>query len=413
MKDGLGFITTVLHTPFLKKDPQGALRYPVYQNAAFEADTAEDLESFFQGKKYGHVYSRITNPTVEHLENQIRTLTQAQGVIAYSSGMAAISSFFLSVLKQGDEVLTTRHLFGNTLSFLKKTLEPFGVTTRFADMTDPADVEKNIRENTRVIFLETVTNPQIEVADIRRISELAKKSGVILAADTTVTPFYLFDAKAHGVDIEILSSTKFISGGGTSIGGILIDHGSYPWNKNPQLKELYQKNGPFALLSRLRREITRNLGACLSPESAWMQSLGLETLPLRADRACENTLKIANLLKSHPQSGSVNYPALEDSPFYEISKRQFNGRPGALLSFNLKSREACFKLMNSLKLARRATNLNDNKTLILHPASTIFHDYSPAERESMNIPDTLIRLAVGIEDFDDLRNDFLQALEGL
>lgn len=408
-----GFNTKILHTKFSKEDPHGSLHVPLYENVAFEFKNAEDLELAFQGKKPSHMYSRISNPTVEHFEQRIKAVTDAAGVMALSSGMAAISNTILAVARTQDNIITSKHLFGNTYSLFELTLKDWGLETRYADLTKPDGIRGLIDGKTRAIFLETITNPQLEVADLKALSGIAKEKNILLIVDTTMTPPYLFSAKDFGVDIEVLSSTKWISGGATSVGGLIIDHGLYDWKKNEKLKADAVKFGPYALINRLRREVYRNIGACLSPHSAYLQSLGLETLSLRLDTACANTLKIAEFLKTSPRVKAVNYPGLKDSPFYKIARAQFNGKPGALLTFDLRSKEECFKFMNHLKLIRRATNLQDNRTLVLHPASTIFCEYEPALKKAMGVRETLIRLAVGIEDSRDLIADIEQALEAL
>ncbi len=406
----LNFITKILHTKFLKEDPHGSLHMPVYDNVTFEFKTAEDLELAFAGKKPAHMYSRISNPTVEHFEQRIRAVTDARGVIALSSGMAAISNTILTIAKTGDNIITSKHLFGNTYSLFEQTLKDWGLEARYADLTNAKETLKLIDERTRAIFLETITNPQLEVVDIQALSEAAKSKGVLVIADTTMTPPYVFSAKEFGVDIEVISSTKWISGGATSIGGVIIDHGLYDWNRNPKLKRDVVKYGPFAFINRLRREVYRNIGACMSPHNAYLQSLGLETLPLRVEASCANTFKIAEFLNKPGQVKSVNHPGLKDSPYYETARRQFADKPGAVLTFDLGSKEQCFKFMNGLKLIRKATNLHDNRTLILHPASTIFCEYDDETKLQMGIKDTMIRLSVGIEDSGDLIADIEQSL---
>ena len=405
------FITKILHHPFLNKDPHGSLHMPVYDNVAFEFATAEDLELAFHRKKPAHMYSRITNPTVEHFEQQLRTITDAAGVVALSSGMAAISNVILAIASQGDNIITTKHLFGNTYSLFESTLKDWGLETRYTDLLDVKAVEKLIDKKTRAIFFETVTNPQLEVADVEALAKIAQAHHILLIADTTLTPPYAFEAKTFGVDIEVLSSTKYISGGATSIGGVIIDHGRYDWSKNPKFVTEAKQFGPFALINLLRRKIYRNLGSCLSPHNAYLQSLGLETLPLRVDASCQNALKVAEFLEKESKIKKVNYPGLKSSSFYKITQKQFGRRCGGLLTFDLASKKECFEFMNRLKVIRRATNLNDNRTLILHPASTIFCEYDAALKEEMGVRETMIRLSVGIEDVEDLIADIQSALK--
>lgn len=406
----LKFITKILHHPFLKEDPHGSLHMPVYENVAFEFKSAEELELAFQRKKPAHSYSRITNPTVEAFEQQIKAVTDAVGVVALSSGMAAIANVLLAVAGQGDNIVTSKHLFGNTYSLLMSTLKDWGLETRFTDLTQLDGIGKLIDDRTRAVFFETVTNPQLEVVDIRAIADLAHARNVLVIADTTLTPPYAFHSIDFGVDIDVLSSTKYISGGATTVGGLIIDNGTYDWRKHPRFADDAQQFGPFTLINRLRRKVYRNLGACLSPHNAFMQSIGLETLPLRIDVSCLNALKIAKFLENEPRVQSVNYPGLEKSRFFKICQKQFGTRPGGLLTFDLDSKEACFRFMNKLKIIRRATNLNDNRTLILHPASTIFCEYDPALKKEMGVRETMLRLSVGIEAPEDIIADIKSAL---
>ena len=405
------FITKILHNPFLKEDPHGSLHMPVYENVTFEFKTSEEAELAFQRKKPAHVYSRITNPTVEAFEQRIKAVTDAIGVVALSSGMAAISNIFLSIASSGDNIITTKHLFGNTYSLFSKTLKPWGLDARFTDLTKPEKVADLIDDKTRAIFFETITNPQLEVVDVKALADIARAKNVLVVADTTLTPPYAFESREFGADIEILSSTKYISGGATSVGGILIDNGTYDWSKNPKLQEDFKQTGSFALINLLRRQVYRNLGSCLSPHNAFLQSVGLETLPLRVDATSANARTLGTFLGKHKKVKSSHYPGLKSSPYYAIAKKQFGDKTGGLLTFDLGSKEECYKFMNELKIMRRTKNLNDNRTLVLHPASTIFCEYDDAAKKDMNIHDTMIRLSVGIEDADDLIEDISQALD--
>lgn len=405
-----GFSTKVIHTEYSRKDAHNALQMPIYSNAAFEFDTAEQMEDAFLGRSPDHAYSRISNPTVENFEQRIRSITGALSVTALSSGMAAISNVFFTIAKSGDNIITSRHLFGNTYSFLTSTLQAFGVETRFCDLTNMDEVADAINEKTIAIFFETITNPQLEIADIGLLSKIAKEHDIIVIADSTLTPPNIFNASDYGVDIEVISSTKIISGGATSLGGLILDYGKFDWSRFTKLSTLAQRFGPFTFNAKLRKEIYRNLGACLSPYHAYLQSLGLETLSLRYDKATSNCNILAEYLQTEKKISGVNYPGLKTSRFYEVGKKQFGKFPGAMLTFNLSTREECFVFLNKLKLISRATNIYDNRTLIMHPASTIFCDYTPEIRRTMGISGTLIRMSVGIEDGNDLINDIQVAL---
>lgn len=402
--------TQALHTPYPLEDPYNSLQFPVYENNAFEFETAEAMEGAFLGKSTQHSYSRITNPTVSYYEKRIQVLTDAFSVTALNSGMAAISNVFFSLAWSGANIVTSPHLFGNTYSLFASTLKDFGVETRFCDLTNTGEVEKAIDENTCAIYLEIITNPQLEVADLRQLSAVAKSKQIPLIADTTIVPFCAFKAKDFGVDIEVISSTKYLSAGATSLGGLIIDYASAQWIGNKRLSDYAKQFGQAAFTAKLRKEIHRNLGAYMTPRAAQMQMLGLETLSLRFYRAASSCLWLAKELQQLSAIETVNYNGLSNNPFYTISKTQFGELPGAMLTFTLSSREACFIFLNKLQLIKRATNLFDNKSLIIHPASTIYGTFTEEIRHQMGVKDNLIRLSVGLEESEDLLNDIKQAL---
>jgi len=405
-----GFATNSIHGVQLKADVHGSLRTPVYDNVAFEFESASDINQAFAGRKPAHTYSRITNPTVEDFEQRIRLISGGSAVIAVSSGMAAITNVILALAGAGTNIVTSKHLFGNTLSLFERTLKPWGLEVKYVDMSQPDEVRQAIDENTRAVFLESITNPQLEVADFKAISEVTSETDVPLIVDGTVTTPYLFRSREFGANIEVLSSTKYISGGATSMGGVIIDNGNFDWRKSPRLKDWASKMGPLALLGALRREVFRNVGSCLAPHHAYLHSLGLETMSLRIEKSCSNALDLAEFLQQHEKVASVNYPGLPESEFHKIASEQFDKRYGGILTFDLESREACFKLIDNLHLIKRATNVNDNKTLILHPASTIFCEYPDEVLSDIGVRQTMIRLSVGIEDLDDLRKDLERGL---
>ena len=408
-----GFSTKAIHGEYEKEDAHGALRPPVYECVTFEFPDAESLEEAFLGRRMGHVYSRITNPTVDYFERRIRLLSDSLGVIAVSSGMAAISKVILAIAGSGDNIITSKNLFGNTFSLFEKTLGEWGLEVRYDDLSDSSSLAKKIDSRTRAIFFETITNPQMEVPDAQLLSRAAEEHQILLVADNTCTTPYLFPAKKFGVHVDVISSTKYISGGATCVGGLIIDYGAYDWKNNPRLKNQSAKFGPFALIARLRQEVYRNTGACLSPHNAYLQALGLETMALRIDKSCDNTLAIAEYLKKKDSVLQVDYPGLKDHRAYEIARRQFSGRSGGVLTFDLKDKKQCFNFMNNLKIVRRATNLNDNKTLVLHPASTIYCEYDARQKQELGVRESMLRLAVGIEDVEDIIGDIGQALEVL
>jgi O-acetylhomoserine (thiol)-lyase len=409
-----GFATKAIHGSHIKVDAQGTLRPPIYDNVAFEFADAQAIQFAFEGRSLAHSYSRVSNPTVEEFENRVRLLSDAVGVIAVASGMAAISNVILTLAESGTNIVTTRFLFGNTCSFLEGTLQPWGLEVKYVDMADPTAVAAAIDEHTRAVFLEVITNPQLQLVDLESLAQIAHERGVPMVLDGTATTPYLLKSKDFGVDIEVISSTKYISGGATSVGGLILDNGTFPWRKNPKIAPWAAKFGPNAFLSLLRREVYRNLGACLSPHNAFLQTLGLETLNLRIDKSCANALAVAHWLeRQHPRVVRVNYPGLESSPYHCLADRLLPRGAGGILTFDLQSRKQCFAFQDALTLVRRATNINDNKSLILHPASTIYCEYSPPAQREMGVSDSMLRFSVGIEDLDDIIEDLERGLAAL
>ncbi len=404
----MGFTTKALHTKPIQKDPYGAMRFPIYQSSAFEFDKAEDLEAIFKGQKMGHVYTRSSNPSIEALEQTVRSISGAFGVIATATGMAAIANTFFALLKSGDNIITTNYLFGNTLSFFETLLSDFGIEVRYVDVNDVDAIKAAIDEKTRLLFCESVSNPQLIVPDFLAIKEVLKERNVPFIVDTTMTPWNIFDARKHGVDIEIVSATKYLSGGGHVLGGLIVDNGTFNWKNHVTLEPYYKKFGPNALLARLRKETFRNLGASLTAQSAYLLCLGLETLDLRVQRSCQNALAVAKYLQSKSEVVSVDYPLLESSSSYVHASKQFSGG-GAIVTFSLENKEKAYAFLNALKLIRRGTNIQDNKSLAIAPYHTIYAEYSDEQKRAFCLNEGMIRLSVGIEDLEDLILDIDQA----
>jgi len=405
----MGFTTKALHTQPLAKDAHGAMRFPIYQSSAFEFEKAEDLEAVFKGFKYGHVYTRSTNPTIEEFEHKIRTVSGALGVIATATGMAAISNMLFALLKSGDNLITTKYLFGNTLSLFQTLLSDFGVEVRYVDLNNLEEIKANINAKTRLLFCESISNPHLIVPDFTAIKSLLQENNVPLIVDTTATPWNLFDAKKHGVDVEIVSATKYISGGGHVLGGLIVDNGTYNWGNHATLAPYYKKFGPNALILRLRKETYRNLGATLSPQSAYLLSLGLETMDLRVKRSCDNALAVAKHLQTKPEIISVSYPFLEDSTSFENAKKHFSSG-GGIVSFSFSDKASAYAFLNRLNIIKRGTNVQDNKSLIIATYHTIYAEYSTEQKAAFGLTEGMIRLSVGIEDLEDLIADIDQAL---
>lgn len=385
--------TRAIHQPYKRRDAYDALSMPVYNAVAYEFDNAQLMSDVFCGRVSAPDYSRVGNPTVENLEQRVKGITGATDVVAFNSGMAAISAVFIALAQQGKNIVSSRHMFGNTYSLLTSTLKRFGVEARLCDLTNVEQVEQQLDDNTCCVYLEIMTNPQLEVVDIVALATLAHQRGIPLVADTTLIPFTEFSAKALGVDAEVVSSTKYISGGATSLGGLVIDYGT------------------FQPLGRaLRGELLFNFGAYMTPQAAYLQTVGLEVLDARYRIQAANALELAKQLQKLPQIKHVNYVGLPDNPYRELAKKQFGNTAGAMITIDLDSKEACFAMINKLKLIHRATNLFDNRTLAIHPASTIYGAFTDEQRSEMDVNDTTIRLSIGLEDVDDLLDDIKQAL---
>lgn len=385
--------TRAIHTPFQRRDAYDALQMPIYNCMAYEFDDAAYMSDVFCGKVEVPDYSRVLNPTVMHLEDRIKHLTGAKEVSAFTSGMAAISALLMSTAAAGKNIVSSRHMFGNTYLLVTRTLERFGVEPRLVDLCDIKEVESVVDKNTCCIFLESVTNPQTEVADTRALGKIARKWGIPLIADTTIIPFTEFDGKEIGLDFQVVSSTKYISGGATSLGGIIIDYGNFP-----------------EISKRIKKEAVFNLGGYMTPQAAYQQLIGLETLQVRYQRQVESARKIAEFLLTLPKVKAVGYPGLESHPNYELFKNLYGDTAGAMITFDLKDKDACYDFINNLKLIHRATNLFDNRSLAIHPSSTIFGPLSDEEKREMDVKDTTIRLSIGLEDPEDLMEDLKQAI---
>lgn len=386
--------TIAINTPFVRRDVYGSLAVPIYSNVSFEFEDAQEMSDAFCNRIKAPDYARISNPTVTQFEQRVKALTNAAHVTAFSSGMAAISTSLLAVAASGKNIVTSHHLFGNTLALISGTFLRLGVKPRLRDLTNLETLEAAIDEQTCCVYLEIVTNPQLEVADLKAIAEIAHRKNVPVIADSTVIPFTETNLKDFGVDIEVVSSTKYISGGGTSLGGLIIDYGTFP-----------------QINKRIKYDLLINLGVYMSPNTAYMQTLGLETLDVRYQRQAANALSLAKSLTEIPEIKRVNYIGLPDNPFYALAQRQFGKTAGAMLTIDLESKEQCFRFLNRLRLIHRATNLFDNRTLAIHPASTIFGLFPERQLQIIDVRQTTIRLSVGLEAPEDLLDDIRQALK--
>ena len=392
--------TKAIHFSYQKPDAYGALTMPVYHTAAYEFADADIMADAFCGRVELPDYSRITNPTVIYLEKKVQALTGASSVWAFTSGMAAITGTLMCLAASGKTIITSNHLFGNTWLLISKTLGRFGVRSKFIDLTDLQAVRDAIDSDACCIYAEIISNPHQEVVDLKAISEIAHSAGIPLVADTTMIPFTKFSSRELGVDVEVVSTTKYLSGGATTVGGMVMAYGG-------QGSILESHTGFEAEM----KDIQLNLGGYMSPHAAYMQTLGLENLDARYAVESSNTQRIAELLRTLPAVKKVNYLGLPDNPFHELAKKQFGGTFGAMLTIDLADQQSCFRFLNNLKLVKRATNLFDNRSLAIHPYSTIFGTFTAEQKRALDIFDTTIRLSIGLEDVEDIFEDFKQALD--
>ena len=407
-----GFNTGLLHGTN-EKYPQGATQVPIYQSSAFRHDSAEDLEKIFDNKKMGFSYTRINNPTVESFEKRVTMLEDGIGSVACASGMAALTNAFLNILQAGDEIVAACGLYGGTVE-LFDDLKPFGISVKYVKENKPEAFEAEITEKTRIVFAETIGNPKLDVTDIQAVAEVAHKYDVPLIVDNTVATPYLIQPLKLGADIVVHSSSKYINGSSNAISGILTDSGKFKWDRNryPGFAD-YVKYGPMAFIAKLRNSLFRNMGACLAPVNAYLNIIGLETLGLRMERECSNALELASWIENNYPDIKVNYPGLCSSKWHEIAKKQLTNGYGAILTIRVGSKEKAFKFIDSLTIPYTLSNIGDTKTLVIHPGSTISLHSTDKQKEDAGVFEDLIRVSVGIEDIDDLKEDFAQAFANI
>jgi O-acetylhomoserine (thiol)-lyase len=410
-KKHYGFTTTILHNDRRKAIEQGSLHKPVHTSVAFGYNDARQLASVFQGKEPGFRYGRQGNPTVSALEDKITQMEDGVASLCFGTGMAAIGALFQALLKEGDHIVSSSFLFGNTNS-LWQTVAGQGVGVDFVDATDVANVAASLRPETRMVFVETVANPRTQVADLARIGELCRERGILYVVDNTMTTPYLFRPKAVGAGLVVNSLTKSIAGHGIALGGSLTDTGLFDWSAFPNIAPNFRKQAGAAQgMAQLRAKALRDFGAALGPEAAHHIAVGAETLALRMERTCANALALARMLEADERVSAVHYPGLASHPQHGITSELFRSA-GSLLSFELREDIDTFDYLNRLQLAIPASNLGDTRTLVIPVAHTIFFEMGAERRASMGIAESLIRVSVGIEDTEDLLEDFRAALSG-
>ena len=398
-----------LHSDRQDKPEHGVLHKPIHTSIAYGYEDVRDLVDIFQGRRSGFAYGRQGNPTVEALARKVSGLENGIATVMFSTGMAAIGSSLLALLRQGDHLVSSAFLFGNTNS-LFLTLQNLGIEVTFVDATDGANVEAALQPNTRAVFVETIANPATQVADLSSIGKLCAAHGLIYIVDNTMTSPWLFQPIEVGASLIVNSLSKYIGGHGNALGGAITETGLYDWSGFPHIYDNYKGPDPRLWgLTQIRKKGLRDFGASMAPETAHHLSVGSDTLALRMNKACQNAQAVAEFCKQHPQVAKVFYPGLPEHPQYQRTRDLFR-LPGALMSIELQEGVDCFDFLNRLELVVSSSNLGDNRTLAIPVAQTIFWEMGPERRKSMGIADSMIRLSIGIEDTEDLLDDFSQAL---
>lgn len=421
--------TLVVHAGYSPDPTTKSAAVPIYQTVAYAFDNAQHGADLFDLKVPGNIYTRIMNPTQDVLEQRIAALEGGIGALAVASGMAAITYAIQTITEAGDNFISASQLYGGTYNLFAHTLPQMGIEVRFADARKPESFAALIDERTKAIFCESIGNPLGNVTDFARLAEVAHAHGIPLIVDNTVPSPYLCRPFEHGADIVVHSLTKYLGGHGTSVGGAIVDSGKFPWAEHKaRFKRLNEPDvsyhgvvytealGAAAYIGRARVVPLRNMGAAISPMNAFLILQGIETLALRMDRVCSNSLAIARHLKQHPNVAWVNYAGLEDHPDHALVQKYMDGKASGILSFGLKSasagdpRAAGARVLDALQLFTRLVNIGDAKSLATHPASTTHRQLNPAELAKAGVSEDMLRLSVGIEHIDDLLADLDQAL---
>ena len=416
------FETLALHAGYDPDPTTGSRAVPIYQTTSYRFRDADHAAALFALKEFGNIYTRIMNPTNDVFEKRIAALEGGIAALAVSSGQAAETLALLSILRSGDELVSATSLYGGTYNLFKVTLPRLGITTKFVEIGNLAEIEAAIGPKTKAIFIESLPNPRLDVPDIEGIAKIANKAGIPLIVDNTAATPVLLNPIKHGAHIVVHSATKYIGGHGTAIGGVIIDAGTFPWNngKFPEFTDpnpgyhglkLFEAFGNLSFIIKARVETLRDLGSALSPFNAHAFITGLETLSLRVERHCQNALAVARFLTKHPKVSWVRYPGLEEDSEHARAKRYLRGGFGGLVTFGVKGGLSAGRtLINNVKLWSLLANIGDTRSLIIHPASTTHSQLSDAERVTTGVTEDLVRLSVGIEHIDDILGDLDRAL---
>jgi O-acetylhomoserine (thiol)-lyase len=413
--------TLAIHAGQIPDAATGARALPIYQTTSFVFDSADHAASLFNLQTFGNIYSRLSNPTVAALEERVAALEGGRAAVASASGMAAEAMALMTMLQHGDHVVAAGALYGGSVTMLAVNLRKFGIETSFVDATDAGAFAAAMRPNTRAVFAETLGNPSLVVLDIAAIAEVAHSHGVPLVVDNTVPSPFLCNPIAHGADLVVHSATKYLGGHGTTLGGVVVESGRFPWDNGrfPGMTEpspgyhgvrFYETFGDFGFTMRCRLETLRVYGATLAPQSAWQILQGVETLPLRMERHCANALAVAEFLRGHPAVAWVNYPGLPEHPQHALMARQMRGASG-LLAFGVRGGlERGVEFIESAQFMSHLVNIGDTRTLISHPASTTHRQLDEDQQRAAGVLPDMIRISVGLEHIDDILWDIDQAL---
>lgn len=420
------FETLQLHAGQVVDATTKSRAVPIYQTTSFVFEDTQEGAELFALQKAGNIYTRITNPTTSAFEERIAALEGGVGALATASGMAAITYTILGLAHAGDHVVAASTIYGGTFNLLKETLPRYGITTTFVDIDNLEEVEAAIGDNTKLVLIETLGNPVINIPDIEKIAEIAHKHQIPLVADNTFATPYLINVFSHGVDIAVHSATKFIGGHGTTIGGVIVDSGKFDWEASGKFPQLVEEDpsyhnisytrdvGVAAFIVAARVQLLRDMGAALSPFNSFLLLQGLETLSLRVERHVQNAEKIVDFLVNHPKVEKVNYPKLADSPYHALAEKYLPKGVGSIFTFHVKGGEAeARKVIDSLEIFSNLANVADAKSLVVHPATTTHAQLSDSDLEAAGVTKNQIRLSIGLENVDDLIEDLRLALESI
>ena len=419
-----GFETLCIHAGQLPDPATGARAVPIYQTAAYVFDSCDHAASLFNLQTFGNIYSRIMNPTNAVFEERMAALEGGRAAVGVASGMAAQLVALLTIVKSGDEIVSSSTLYGGTYTQFDVNFRDLGINVKFVNPDEPGNFRKAITKKTKALFAETISNPLGNVLDIEAVANIAREAGVPLIIDNTFATPYLCRPIEFGADIIVHSATKFICGHGTSIGGVLVESGRFPWDNGnfPGMTEpsrayhgvrFYETFGDFGFTMKARCEILRAYGPALSPFNAFLFLQGLETLNLRMERHCSNALAVAEFLKDHPAVTWVNYPGLPDSLYYGLAKKYLPKGAGSIFTFGIKGgRDAGIRFIEGVEFLSHLANVGDAKTLVIHPASTTHRQLSEDEQAEAGVNPEMVRVSVGLETLDDILWDIDQALLG-